>query len=554
MKNTFVDYLNSLHNDLASNKNAIAELAIASPYFSTTQVKRELIGFLEKKIKDEEFVILTGHAGDGKTTLLAQLLESIGAQTSQLKTIDDIVMSNGTKLHYLKDFSELVTDDQDKQLLRCFQREGAALLIANTGPLLGAFKRIAGERIEEDLLDAMDSTSGKTITVSGFGTVFLLNIARVDNTDFIEPFLRNITEESHWEPCKECPHASVCPMLFNQKMVKQQFERSVNFIENVYIWLQEYDHRATIRQMTAHLTFALTGGLSCNSVEHRGKESWQYTYLFSNLFFGYNGIKPMKNAQQIRAINLVNEAGFDRKQTCIDYDLYTCTQYQDYFPEPLATVINNTINGPKRRSKVDDQEILKRAYLFFGYHIDEKDAEVYKQIFSEWFEVYLNVRKKGIKPKSQVSNAIYQAIDTLFVGDSGDVNISQINLTLRRNNEQLSNVQLLNGRISIDDINLKCVPIDTVFKDKKQYRLEFQTGKIKYPLNLPLLNYCCEIHHGIIMTDIDPLLSNGIDSLKAQLLSHAHPNLDDNQVQIVFLEGTKWVKRTLTINEHSLDH
>ncbi len=554
MKNDFVDYLNSLHNDLAANKNAIAELAISSPYFTTTQVKRELIPFLEKKINDREFIILTGHAGDGKTTLLAQLLENIGSHTSKLLPVNDLNLANGSKLHYVKDFSELVIEEQDIELKRCFQREGAALLIANTGPLLGSFRRLAGEEIEEVLLEAMDSTAGKTVSVSNFGKVYLLNIARVDNTDFIEPFLKNITEDKLWEPCKECSHMSVCPIYFNKLMVSLQFKRTVNFIENVYIWLQEYDHRATIRQMTAHLTFSFTGGLSCRAVERHGIQSWKYTYLFSNLFFGYKGIHPIKNARQIRAISLVNEEGFDRKQTCIDYELYTCTQYQDYFPESLASVISNTINGPMHRSKVVDQEILKRAYLFFGYHTNEIDKEVYKQVFSEWFDVYLNVRNKGLKPKTQVSNAIYQAINTLFIGDSGDEDISQINLTLRRNNEQLSNVQLLNGRIGIDDISLKCVPIETVFKNKKQYRLEFQTGKVKYPLGLPLVNYCCEIHHGIIMTDIDPLLSNGIDSLKAQLLSHAHLNLDDNQVQIVFLEGNKWVKRTLTINEHTIDH
>lgn len=555
MTNTFVDYLNSLHNDMASNQNAIAELAIASPFFDATQVKRNLVEFIRKKIESNEFVILTGHAGDGKTTLLAQLLEDFGRKTSKLSVVDDVELDNGGKLHYVKDFSELVSTDQDAELQNCFHRAGAAILIANTGPLLGSFKRLAGESIEDSLLEAMDSPAGEKLTIDSLGDVYILNIARVDNTDFIKPFLRNILKDEHWQDCVNCHCSTTCPIYFNKQIMSQRFDRAADLIEDMYIWLQEYDLRPTIRQMTAHLTFSITGGLNCTSVRSHCSPDWRYLYLFSNLFFGCKGNHQMKNAQQIRCIKLVNEAGFDRKQTVMDYEIYSCTHYEDYYPESLAGIIYNALNnGARHRSKVSAQQVLKRAYVFFGHNTEEKDQMTFDQIFSEWFRVYLDVRGKGIKPKSSVSNAIYHAIDTLFVGESLDGNMTQINLTLRRNNEQLSNVQLLNGRIGTDDISLKCIPVETISSKQKHYRLELQTGRIRFPLNLPLLNYCCEIHHGIIMTDIDPLLSNGIDSLKAQLLSHAHQNTDDNQVQIVFMNGTKWEKRTLTIDKHSLDH
>lgn len=554
MANPFVDYLNSLHNDMASNQNAIAELAIASPFFEETQVKRDLITFLKEKLEANQFIILTGHAGDGKTTLLAQVLDSFGKKTNKLSVSGDISLDNGHSLHYVKDFSELVASKQDEELDFCFHRQDASLLIANTGPLLGALKRLGGNDIEEVLLDAMDNSAGKDVTIPEHGDVYLLNIARVDNTDFIKPFLKNILKEQHWTPCKCCPHAPNCPIYFNQQMMALQYDRASNLIENMYIWLQEYDHRATIRQMTAHLTFSMTGGLSCEAVKQHGTPDWKFLYLFSNLFFGCKGTVPMKNAAQIRCISLVNESGFDRNQTCMDYELYTCNDYHDYFPDPLAAVLYNALNGARHRNKVSVQPILKRAYIFFGHNTQDIDRTVFSQIFSEWFDMYLGVRKEGIKPKSTVCKAIYHAIDTLFVGESFDENVSQINLTLRRNDEQLRNVQLLTGRIGTDEIALKCVPIKTVSSVQKRYQLEFQTGKVQYPLNLPLLNYCCEIHHGIIITDIDPLLSNGIDSLKAQLLSHAHPNMDENQVQLVFLEGTKWSRETLTVGVHSLDH
>ncbi|MEF9880016.1 MAG: hypothetical protein RR975_11415, partial [Clostridia bacterium] len=73
-------------------------------------------------------------------------------------------------------------------------------------------------------------------------------------------------------------------------------------------------------------------------------------------------------------------------------------------------------------------------------------------------------------------------------------------------------------------------------------------------ITLPLLNYFYEIYRGIIITDIDPLLSNGIDSLKAQLLSSYSKATDENEVPLVYLSGNRWVKRKLIVNDHSIDH
>lgn len=125
--NPFVDYLNSLHNDDASNQNAIAEMQISSLYFDTTQVKRPLVDFIARRLSNGDFVILTGHAGDGKTTLLAQVLAAMGSKQSALQLTDDVVCSTQT-VHYIKDFSELTEEKQTEQLLQCFHRQGAAIL------------------------------------------------------------------------------------------------------------------------------------------------------------------------------------------------------------------------------------------------------------------------------------------------------------------------------------------------------------------------------------------------------------------------------------------
>ncbi|MBQ2264226.1 MAG: hypothetical protein II341_02385, partial [Oscillospiraceae bacterium] len=221
MSNPFVAYLNSLHNEQASNQNAIAEMQIQSEYFKRTQVKRELITFLSDRLRDGCFVVLTGHAGDGKTTLLAQVLDELGVSCGSLKKQDTV--QGEVSLMYVKDFSELTTEEQDEVLRKCFERQGASLLVANTGPLLAAVKRLAedAEYMETVMLEAMDAPAGGEISIGGYGDAFVLNIARVDNTDFIRPFLKNIIDDDLWSPCGDCRRRQLCPMYFNRQLLKE---------------------------------------------------------------------------------------------------------------------------------------------------------------------------------------------------------------------------------------------------------------------------------------------------------------------------------------------
>lgn len=78
--NGFVDYLNTLHNEQANNENALAEAQQNNPYFKKVKVERPEAQYITNRIETGEnacLMILTGHAGDGKTTLLFQVLEKL---------------------------------------------------------------------------------------------------------------------------------------------------------------------------------------------------------------------------------------------------------------------------------------------------------------------------------------------------------------------------------------------------------------------------------------------------------------------------------------------
>lgn len=78
--NDFVKYLNGLHNYNAQNQNAYGEKNVQSPYYERTQVPIDVCQHIINLIEKEEphIIILTGHAGDGKTSIMYQVLKQFG--------------------------------------------------------------------------------------------------------------------------------------------------------------------------------------------------------------------------------------------------------------------------------------------------------------------------------------------------------------------------------------------------------------------------------------------------------------------------------------------
>ena len=78
--NDFVTYLNGLHNYNAQNQNAYGERNVLSEYYSKTMVKMRICDHILSLLRGEDphMIILTGHAGDGKTSIMFQVLEQLG--------------------------------------------------------------------------------------------------------------------------------------------------------------------------------------------------------------------------------------------------------------------------------------------------------------------------------------------------------------------------------------------------------------------------------------------------------------------------------------------
>ena len=140
----FVKYLNTLHRCGGNNKNSTAE-SNHDQLFS-----RDILGpedDLIEKIESDLFqgdrkVLLTGFAGDGKTTLAQMVVEKLADGYSLKKPIEEFYIKKYKKtLVVIKDLSENRIQDNEYIIKEYFLNKQISLLIvSNTGAVIYRMK------------------------------------------------------------------------------------------------------------------------------------------------------------------------------------------------------------------------------------------------------------------------------------------------------------------------------------------------------------------------------------------------------------------------------
>ena len=89
----YIAYLNSLHNYNAQNPNAYGEKNVGNEFFREVAVKVGLCSYIEKQLSETKphVLILTGHAGDGKTSIMYQVLKDFGVEFNAEEKISEII-------------------------------------------------------------------------------------------------------------------------------------------------------------------------------------------------------------------------------------------------------------------------------------------------------------------------------------------------------------------------------------------------------------------------------------------------------------------------------
>lgn len=553
--NSFVDYLNSLHNYNAQNENAYGERNVENPYFDDVMVKIGLCDYIHNSLVTEEphIIVLTGHAGDGKTSIMYQVLKDLDISFNTNERISNFTLHNGRECQCIKDFSEL-SDDEKLDTLRSvikMPQEGKfVFMVANTGPLINTFGELFDssedkEKAKIQLIDAMDCNDGEIKDIYGI-KICVINVATVDNTYFANEFLDNIIQPKLWNECLSCPKKDYCHIYRNINLISDNKKEVFDFIDKHFIWITEYGKRLTIRSMTEQLAYMLTGGFSCEEI----KPFEEYKYLFSNLFFGYVGTRLNEKALNILAIDVANKCEYDNKRLRIDEKLIVGREYAALFNNVVIDIIKNAEVKNVNAGVKGWTNFLRRTFFFMNIITDEKIIEqISEDVFSKQFGRFLKLRSGKIKPGKIDANLIADALSMIYVGAPNSEN--EIPLTLSRESGIAQNVQLITGTIS--SRYMKVVPVktnDALFnKNRDRYILHLEVNKTELDsvISLPMLDYFEELKNGVIATNIDPQLSHGVESLKAQISSELNDDYSE-EIEMIILknDGNKSVRFEIT--------
>jgi hypothetical protein len=575
-----------MNNANSSNDNSIAEAQITSPYYDQIRVERELGNYLINIMKKEPTVILlTGHAGDGKTSLLHQVLRKLEAiNANDVLKVKDVCYTtqiNGPLL-YIKDMSELTLDEQVSFLKEGIENRnngGSSIIISNTGPIIDAFKELEKkfptntslDEIEMSILKIMDENIG-SLDYIGDHQVVLINLARIDNTDLVQKMLGNMLQPSLLSVCETCSLANSCPIYNNYQTIKNNEINIMKFTENFYRWLYETDKRLTIRQILAHLTYAITGNLNCDKLNLESREQNLFDYHFANLFFGYIGTQISIDAKKIRAIQEIQCLKMDEKELPHNYDLFVKNNFdklninvRQITEQIWKKKMSQYSWGIKNLDDDDEPYLLRksirRMQVLFGTFSEEEYEKLLGNIFVPTFSNFLNMRKEKLasRQKRNIEQMLVRALNTMLIGSTEGINNDKyLYLPLNRSWAGNQNVQLLLGKVDEREISIVQNYMESTFgSERGYYRLEISFKNINetFPVSLLLLDYFDKLSRGSVSTTLNPSLTHGVDKMKAQLYKEYRFDEDEQIIKVLVqtLQGPKMMELEIYNNKMYVD-
>ncbi|REK74204.1 hypothetical protein [Paenibacillus paeoniae] len=307
-------------------------------------------------------VIMTGNAGDGKTRLCRVVYESLtGNKLSEWPDsgILDVPFDGGTVV-IVKDLSELKDEVIFNVLLRLqeFIREGHAenryfLIAANEGKLT-KFLSMHSE------LEELAAMVKQRFLYHGHNDsqLHLVNLQDVTSSIYAERIMEEWNKEEYWSDCGSCGKASNCIILLNHRRMARKQVR--DRLAEQYRLLDCLGIHLTMREILIHISYTLTGGLTCSDVQRAGYldiEKHSKRVYFNN-FYGV-GMPGLESIEQ-GAVRHFGE--LDPGQASISF-------IDDY-------LLNGDISGENVIAERHARLFGEELDLLFGYY--RKQIEVYR--------------------------------------------------------------------------------------------------------------------------------------------------------------------------------
>ena len=325
--NPFVGYLNSLHRLNASNDNALAEFQACNPFFAHIHVPHPLASHILEELRNPKgrHIILTGHAGDGKSTIALEVfrqLAGISARQPLRQRMSPREDFPGAGITIIKDLSEWRKEENATLALDLLGGARRFLLVSNTGTLLDLLRPqaevfgISEVQLESDVLAAIGEERGESELALGNARFIVVNLARMDNLGLARQVFGRMVDPERWAPCDHLACRADCPIRLNVDLINHRRDVVFERIFLAYRRMYEYGTRLTLRQITEHLAYLVTSGLEESDLiemRQKGQSPLKAEFMFFNRFFGDNGMESHAAALQMRAIREVRKQAFGER-------------------------------------------------------------------------------------------------------------------------------------------------------------------------------------------------------------------------------------------------
>lgn len=568
--NPFVSYINSLNSLDGNSDGALAEKQAKEAAFCQIHVPHPLVDEIYSILTTQgknRHIILTGHAGDGKSTIALELFKRIKQLPADLPL--DTGLQAKEELNYcgipitiIKDLSEWSQAEQAQLWQEIKDNQRRFVLVSNTGSLLSLILNNTDENQrmlwEDRVLEAMDSSQEKMLEM-GDVVFSVYNLALRNNIDIAKALWHKMVHAPGWDKCGQCSFAKACPIYKNVSLIQQYDEIISERLGLLLERISAYGSRLTMRQISAHFSYMLCSGHSAKQIMELAAAGTRFAenagdYLFFNHFFGDNANSSDYRAEQLKAVKIIRAQNFESRQASgveryfwingqkgvMTLNIPELEKYYKRLCKEASIEINPDASGT-------DGAMARRQIrrMFFFLHTP---SEAEKDGFDKFMGAFLNSDmllqyslwkqsgELGFENRSKLQNQLFQVLQEQFCGvripDGSKSNGKSLYITLARKQHNIrQSAQVVLGKVNFSE-NF------SVKLNNGIVELQGKAGckDINLELTLPFLDYIYHRKNGGISSVLQSSYVDRLEKFKADILDRCRLSNDDG---IVLLKQNK---------------
>jgi len=582
----YSEYLSSLISTNIFNENAIAEAQAVNPLFGTIHTTHPLVHILDKELRQKtgKHVILTGHAGDGKTTIAIDIIKQLrGLPPSAMleKPLERREEIEEHRLSIIKDFSEREgrADQTLIEELKAGQRR--FMIISNTGTLLDFFKgnaqawQINSVEAESRILTAISQKKGAA-EVEFAGVEFIVyNLAYIDNLKLAENIFTRMLEPDNWIGCGSCSRESFCPVKHNVELIRSAQEQVTHRLFLLYRRLYEYGTRLTIRQLTSHLAYIISSGINAANV-HKKMSQMKSEYLFFNRLFGDDGKSPDVAASEMKAIvelkrqslGTIFNSGIEMNlwlKPSVHGTIRVLPEVKELFSDMRKKgMASLTVSGAGSTPEQARRQLRRLLYFFVNDEV--ADSQVMIDFLNspnilywqEWQQKG-SVLEKAYRAK--YTNMVFHVIQEHFTGvrmpEGMGTQDSRLYITLSRKQSEVRQ----SAQIVIAELDWSQSVILELDRSSNAAGAEYVELALKgqgvlkgvtLRLGLPFLDYVTQRHYGEIGNLLNAAYKERLEHFKLQVLKKT-ASLNDDMMLVRLRNDNRFKRQKFSISDQAVE-